>query len=157
MGGFFLADLPPTAVIVQAKLAVRVRSAVNGLGMQVAAVRLNGAWSEATATAGTIADGFWGERYDVLTLESVRPGDWLEFDVTAAVREWVAGTQPAYGLGLVALPPNTVQTQVLVLDAHEVPYAGPRLWLAFRTASPSTPTPTPTTVTFPLYWPLQHP
>lgn len=157
MGGFFLADLPPTAVIVQAKLAVRVRSAVNGLGMRVAAVRLNAAWSEETATASTIADGFWGERYDVLTLESIRPGDWLEFDVTALVREWVVGTQPAYGIGLVALPPGTEETRVLVLDAHEVPYVGPRLWLVFRMASPSTPTPTPTTVIFPLYWPLQHP
>ncbi len=152
-GGFFLTDLPPSAVIIQAKLAVRVRSAVNGSGMQVAAVRLNAAWSEDTATAATIASGFWGERYDVLTLQNVRPGDWLEFDVTALVQEWVAGTQPAYGIGLVALPPGTEETRVLVLDAHEVPYMGPRLWLVFRGAA----TPTPTPATFPLYWPLQHP
>lgn len=159
-GGFFLADLPPTAEIVQAKLAVRVRSALNAAGMEIAAVGLNAAWSEDMVTAADIADGFWGERYDVRTLGNVRSGDWLEFDVTGLVRAWVTGEQPAYGIGLMALLAPTGTARVLVLDAHEVPYAGPRLWLVFRQAPTpiptATPTATPTAAAFPLYWPFHR-
>lgn len=146
VGGFFLSDIPPTSTIYQAELALHIKSVQNLFALTLTAHELTQLWDETTVTAANSRD-LWGDSYasqHVSDLTSA--GDWLSFDLTSLVQAWVDAEKPAYGIGLKANI-NGGNSQLLILDAHEYPYFGPRLRIRFQppSATPtSTVTPTPT-------------
>lgn len=152
IGGFLLGGLPPEASVQQARLVLHVKEAQNVAGMQLQIRRLLASWHEEGATAANTA-GLWGEGIGAITLPAnLKPGDWLEADVTELVRGWVEGRWPNDGLGLEVAPVDAGASQSLSFHAHETPYVGPRLWLVYRL--PNTPTPTPEAGWRSLYFPM---
>ena len=151
-GGYFIAGLPAGAEVRQARLALRIKDGATAAGLVLRARRLTGSWDETTATAANTAS-LWGESYGSITLgpEST-PGAWVWLDVTDLVRGWTTGAWPAYGIGIEASPSQAEAAQLAVFDAHEAPFAGPRLWLVYATPTPvvsATPTVTATATATP--------
>jgi hypothetical protein len=135
-GGYFIAGLPAGAEVRQARLALRIKDGASAAGLVLRARRLTGPWNETTATAANTA-GLWGESYGSITLgPETTPGAWVWLDVTELVRGWTTGAWPAYGIGVEASPSQPQGTQLAVFDAHEAPFAGPRLWLVYVTPTP---------------------
>lgn len=159
IGGFLLGGVPANVQLIKAELAVNVSSAQNTNGMMLQARRLTAAWSEETATLANSAE-IWG---DVIALVQLgpAPSGWLTIDVTQLVGDWLTGATPNFGIGLDAVV--GVGSQLLTVNAHEMPYLGPRLRLNYivPTATPTatstatpTVTPTPTATPIALYLPI---
>ncbi len=124
LGDFPTASLPANTHIIRAELALHINDAPNGLPGNLQAYALTGAWDEADITYNSGQD-LWGEHSGGGETSPKQP-EWLIFDVSSLVQEWINGTASANGIGVRPLDAIN-RTQFAVFDAHEVAYMGPRL------------------------------
>ncbi len=150
---------PATAAIQQAHLELYVRSRSNDSNwVQAGAYALRRPWREAEATwqrasnttawAVPGANGIGTDRSDVLLdqqrLDKI--GVWQRFDITAALAEWVRGTQQNYGVVIKGIGGSSGQVSYDFASSEVGDVSiRPRLVYTYVVSAP-TPTPSPTAI-----------
>ena len=101
---FSLGDIPEQAIVESATLRVwyRLCSFSSACADMDASIhRLTQSWDEETATWRNMGEASGARRYDTQTIGGYHENDtWVEWDVTALVKEWHSGTWPNQGLAI---------------------------------------------------------
>jgi hypothetical protein len=164
---FELSDIPDYASVKRAVLYLYSTSRTNDAELYINIARLNRAWDPETATwrQSTASDAWYQEgARDVSSDRSARvyasgvvgrERDWIQFDVTDLVQEWVSGPETNFGAMLQAEGNVSVQYD-FTSSRYAMPTYRPYLEVSYIPVSPSptpkathTPTLTPTSAATP--------
>ncbi len=123
-GDFPIDSLPAGTTIIRAELAMHIQESPNGMPDNLQAYALTQPWQEKTITFNS-GQNLWGQAYGAGERNNQHP-EWMTFEVTELVQNWVDGASTAFGIGVRPID-ATNRTRFAAFDAHEVPYLGPRL------------------------------